>query len=78
MQDVILDIEEVVEAAQGLKDVSKAIKDLSGSARSTLTSTLVLSEADVVALKAGLCCLICKGLLEFLYMYYLNNGMAKM
>lgn len=42
LQEVMADIEEVVEAAQGLREVSKMIKDLSGFAQSTMTTTLCL------------------------------------
>ncbi|KAK7879705.1 hypothetical protein WMY93_033588 [Mugilogobius chulae] len=51
LQDVMFDIEEVVEAAQGLQEVSKMIKDLCGGAKSTLMMTLTLSEAEVASLK---------------------------
>lgn len=61
LPDVLADIEEVVEAAQGLKEVSQVIKDLSGFAHSTLTTTLSLSEAEVASLKEVFACLVCKG-----------------
>ncbi|XP_023658943.1 uncharacterized protein [Paramormyrops kingsleyae] len=61
LQEVVGDIQEVVEAAQGLKDVSKAIKELSGFAHSRLTTTLSLSEAEVTSLKAVFGCLVCTG-----------------
>ncbi|CAL9699811.1 unnamed protein product [Knipowitschia caucasica] len=60
-QDVMSDIEEIIEAAQGLKDVSKMIKDLSGQAHATLTTTLTLSETEIASIRAGFSCLICKG-----------------
>lgn len=40
LQEVVADTEEVVKAAQGLKEVTKMIKELSGFAHSTLTTTL--------------------------------------
>ncbi|KAK7929730.1 hypothetical protein WMY93_006125 [Mugilogobius chulae] len=61
LQDVMFDIEEVVEAAQGLQEVSKMIKDLCGGAKSTLMMTLTLSEAEVASLKEVFTCLICNG-----------------
>ncbi|KAK0140113.1 hypothetical protein N1851_022999 [Merluccius polli] len=61
LQEVIADIEEVVEAAQGLREVSKMIKDLSGFAESTMTTTLCLSEAEVASLRMVFACLVCKG-----------------
>ncbi|XP_041843898.1 uncharacterized protein LOC121641678 [Melanotaenia boesemani] len=61
LQEAVENIEELVEAAQGLKDVSKAIKELSGLAHSTLTTTLSLSEAEVASLKSVFGCLVCKG-----------------
>ncbi|XP_055015741.1 uncharacterized protein LOC129411368 [Boleophthalmus pectinirostris] len=59
LQEVIADIEEVVEAAQGLKEVSKIIKTLTG--QSTMTTTLCLSEAEVASLKLVFGCLVCTG-----------------
>ncbi|XP_032363719.1 uncharacterized protein LOC116677139 [Etheostoma spectabile] len=64
LQEVMADIEEVVEAAQGLKEVTKMIKDLSGFAHSTVTTTLSLSEAEVASLRAIFACLVCKGPLD--------------
>ncbi|XP_047187553.1 uncharacterized protein LOC118312733 [Scophthalmus maximus] len=61
LQDVLADIEEVVEAAQGLKEVTKKLKDLSGFALSTKTTTLSLSEAEVDSLRVVFACLVCKG-----------------
>lgn len=61
LQEVVADIEDVVEAAQGLKDVSQIIKDLSGFGRSTLTTTLSLSQAEVASLREVFNCLVCKG-----------------
>ncbi|XP_029980191.1 uncharacterized protein LOC115412033 [Sphaeramia orbicularis] len=61
LQDVLADIEEVVEAAQGLKGVSQVIKDLTGFAHSTVTTTLSLSEAEVASLKEVFACVVCKG-----------------
>ncbi len=55
LQEVIADIEEVVEAAQGLKEVSKIIKGLTG--QSTMTTTLSLSEAEVASLRIIFVCL---------------------
>lgn len=60
LQEVAADIEDVVEAAQGLKDVSEMIKNLCGFVRST--TTLSLSEAEITSLKEVFCCLVCKGL----------------
>lgn len=59
--NVISDIEQVVEAAQE-GEVSKTLRDLSGIAHSTLTTTLTLSEAEVASLKAAFACVVCKGL----------------
>ncbi|XP_077381397.1 uncharacterized protein LOC144021181 [Festucalex cinctus] len=63
-QEITTDIEEVIEAAQGLKDVMSIIKELTGYAHSTLKTTLSLSEAEVASLKAAFCCLVCKGPLD--------------
>ncbi|KAL0993708.1 hypothetical protein UPYG_G00112170 [Umbra pygmaea] len=52
---------EVVEAAQGLKEVSKMIKELSGFAHSTVTTTLSQSEAEVASLRVAFACVVCKG-----------------
>lgn len=60
--NVISDIEQVVEAAQELREVSKTLRDLSGIAHSTLTTTLTLSEAEVASLRAAFACVVCKGL----------------
>lgn len=61
LPEVIADIEEVVEAAQGLREVSKIIKDLSRFAHSTMKTTLSLSEAEVASLRMVFACLVCKG-----------------
>ncbi|XP_053718431.1 uncharacterized protein LOC128757287 isoform X1 [Synchiropus splendidus] len=64
LQEVVADIEDVVEAAQGLKEVSQIIKDLSGFGHSTMTTTLSLSEAEAASLREICSCLVCKGLLK--------------
>lgn len=61
LQEVAAYIEDVVEAAQGLEYVSEMIKHLSGFARSTLTTILSLSEAEITSLREVFCCLVCKG-----------------
>ena len=55
------EIEDVVEAAQGLKDVAQIIKDLTGVGQSTLTTTLSLTENEAASLKEVFNCIICKG-----------------
>ena len=56
---MIAEIEEVVEAAQELKEVTKVIKELCGaSARSTV---LVLAKPEVTTIRAAFGCLICNG-----------------
>lgn len=62
LQEVAADIEDVVEAAQALKDVSEMIKNLCGFVRSTMATALSLSEAEITSLKEVFCCLVCKGL----------------
>lgn len=61
LQEVVADTEEVVDAAQGLKEVSKMIKEFREFAHSTLRTTLVLSEAEVASLKTAFGCLVCTG-----------------
>ncbi|KAL7372604.1 hypothetical protein ABVT39_019227 [Epinephelus coioides] len=61
LHEVIADTEEVVEVAQGLREVLKIIKDLIGFAHSTMTTTLSLSEAEIASLRMVFACLVCKG-----------------
>lgn len=61
LQEVAADIEDVVEAAQGLKDVSEMLKSLCGFAHSTMATTHSFSVAEITTLKEVFCCLICKG-----------------
>ena len=60
-RDAIGDIEELVEAAQGLGEVSAMIKDLKGP-ESTLISTLSLSRDEVSAITSTFACALCKGI----------------
>lgn len=59
LHEDIAGIEEVVEAAQELKNVTKLMKEWSECARSL--PTVLQSEAEVASLKALFCCLVCKG-----------------
>ncbi|XP_063067125.1 uncharacterized protein LOC134458625 isoform X2 [Engraulis encrasicolus] len=61
-QDVLTDIEEVIEAAQGLREVTKTLKEATaGTGRTTL---LCLQEGEVNALRTVFSCLVCTGPVE--------------
>lgn len=70
LQDILSDIEEVMEAAQGLKEVSKVIEDLCSLTQSALKTTLTLSETDMASVRAGFSCLICKGLYLLIIIWF--------
>ncbi|KAL7389073.1 hypothetical protein ABVT39_026021 [Epinephelus coioides] len=60
--DAVFDtIEEVVLAAQGLREVSTTIKELTNLASSNRRTTVSLTEAEAAAVKDAFACIVCKG-----------------
>ncbi|XP_049912421.1 RING finger protein 141-like [Epinephelus moara] len=60
--DAVFDtIEEVVLAAQGLREVSTTIKELTNLASSNRRTTVSLTEAEAAAVKDAFTCIVCKG-----------------
>lgn len=56
LQEVTAKLQDVVNADQGLEDVSETVKNLCGFAH----STLCFSEAEITSLQEGFCCLVCR------------------
>ena len=65
-------MDELVEAVQGLSEVSTMIRELKG-APSTLVSTLSLSEAEVAAMVSTFACAVCKGYYILNYIYSIGR-----
>jgi hypothetical protein len=59
---VVDQIEEVILASQGLKDVSKTLQDLANFAQANRRTSISLSNSQAAAVKAAFACIICGGL----------------
>ncbi|CAL8406385.1 unnamed protein product [Arctogadus glacialis] len=56
---VVDQIEEVILASQGLKDVSKTLQDLANFAQANRRTSISLSNSQAAAVKAAFACIIC-------------------
>ena len=59
---VVDQIEEVILASQGLKDVSETLRDLANFAHANRRTSISLSNSQAAAVKAAFACIICGGL----------------